>query len=191
MHPLPDVTRVSTSDDIVVPMRRRSARRGLQRHDHEAPATGRPGRTHRRSRSAPPTQRRHRTAPEIFGSSAVTVTSPYSLMTFGVMKMSSSRPHRELIAFEQRAEQRQPVQRRRAVLTRLLAADVDAADDRRSVAAHQDLRQGAPRVDRRDAVDRAPKSGAEFFIEIRMITVFAAVICGVTQRQAPRRGRKR
>ena len=62
----------------------------------------------------------------------------------------------------------------------LLAADVDAADDRRLAVVDEHLGDGALRVDRRDVVDRRLKSGAAFSSEMRMMTVLAAVICGVT-----------
>src|SRR5687768_8761572 len=59
------------------------------------------------------------------------------------------------VPLEQPPEQRQPVEPGRAVLRRLLAADVDAADHRRLAVAHQHLRDRALGIDRRDAVDLA------------------------------------
>src|SRR5688500_1188333 len=94
--------------------------------------------------------------PRNFGNFAVTVTSPlqpHDLRCEEDEQLAAL--IRELIAAEQPAKQRHPVQGRRAVLARLLAADVDATDDGRLAAAHQYLRQRALRVDRRDAVDRA------------------------------------
>ena len=63
----------------------------------------------------------------------------------------------------------------------LLLARVDAADDRRLAVVDEHGRDGALGVDRRNAVDlRAPKSGVAFSSAIFMMTVPAAVICGVT-----------
>ena len=77
----------------------------------------------------------------------------YSLAILGVMKMRSSRLLSSDVPLEQPAEQRQPVEPWRPVLRRLLAADVDAADDRRLAVADQHLGDGALGVDGRDAVD--------------------------------------
>src|SRR5688572_1281083 len=98
--------------------------------------------------------------PTNFGNFAVTVTSPlqpHDLWCDEDEQLAAL--IREFVALEQPAEQRQPMQGRRAVLARLLTAHVDAADDGRLAAADQHLRERALRVDRRDAVDRAAEVG--------------------------------
>src|SRR5262249_54192019 len=65
----------------------------------------------------------------------------------------------DAVSLEQPAEQRDPVETRRPLLIRLFAAHVDAADDGRVAVAHEHLRDGALRVDRRDVVDRPAEVG--------------------------------
>src|SRR5687767_2898434 len=159
-QPPPSVTIVSTSEWTTVPTSSGSA--------PDAPwsdmITSRAGDLPSRTNSP---------QPAIAADTATTPDSVNNFASFAVTVTSPLQPHdlrrnedeqlaaliRELIAFEQPAKQRQPVQRWRPVLTRLLATDVNAADDRRLAAAHQYLRQCALRVDRRDAVDGAAEVG--------------------------------